>query len=131
MADRVSVNRQELQAFLAENDELVERYQELLEKLGTLRKLNEDLEQKLRFAEQKLSTLKQNLADLSNSPPHLQIETPTTLPQLSQNFADTSISRSQYRHRWTATGRLETRPTRFCLRRRRFHISSQGGTSTP
>ena len=50
MADRVSVNRQELHAFLPENNELVKRYQKLLERLGTLRKLNEDLEEKLRFA---------------------------------------------------------------------------------
>jgi len=48
--DRVSVGRQEFQAFLAENQELVERYQKLLDKLGSLRKLNMDLEEKLRLA---------------------------------------------------------------------------------
>lgn len=50
MPDRVSVGRQEFQAFLAENQELVERYQKLLDKLGSLRKLNMDLEEKLRLA---------------------------------------------------------------------------------
>ena len=31
MSDRVSVDRKEFQAFVAENQELVKRYQELLE----------------------------------------------------------------------------------------------------
>lgn len=57
MSDRVSVDRKEFQAFLAENQELVERYQKLLDKLGSLRNLNKDLEEKLRLAEQKISAL--------------------------------------------------------------------------
>jgi cell division septum initiation protein DivIVA len=61
MADRVSVDRKEFQAFLADNTELVERYQKLLEKLAGLHKLNKDLEEKLRFAEQKLDTLEQKI----------------------------------------------------------------------
>ncbi len=59
MSDRVSVDRREFQAFLSENKELVERYQGLLDKLGTLRKLNKDLEDRLRLAEQKLGSLEQ------------------------------------------------------------------------
>lgn len=59
MSDRVSVDRREFQAFLAENKELVDRYQGLLDKLGTLRKLNKDLEDRLRLAEQKLGSLEQ------------------------------------------------------------------------
>jgi len=53
------VDRREFQAFLAENKELVDRYQGLLDKLGTLRKLNKDLEDRLRLAEQKLGSLEQ------------------------------------------------------------------------
>jgi len=59
VSDRVSVDRREFQAFLAENKELVDRYQGLLDKLGTLRKLNKDLEDRLRLAEQKLGSLEQ------------------------------------------------------------------------
>jgi predicted nucleic acid-binding Zn-ribbon protein len=61
MADRVSVDRKEFQAFLADNTELIERYQRLLEKLAGLHKLNKDLEEKLRFAEQKLDALEQKI----------------------------------------------------------------------
>lgn len=61
MSDRISVNRKEFQAFLAENSELLERYRQLLEKLGGLRKLNKDLEEKLHFADQKLNVLEQKI----------------------------------------------------------------------
>ncbi len=59
MPNRVSVDRQEFQAFLAENQELVERYQKVLDKLGSLRMLNTELEEKLRRAEQRLGLLEQ------------------------------------------------------------------------
>jgi predicted nuclease with TOPRIM domain len=65
MPDRVSIDRKEFQAFVAENRELVQRYQKLLdyqkllEKLDDLRNLNKDLEEKLRRAEQKISSLEQ------------------------------------------------------------------------
>lgn len=59
MSDRVSIDRKEFQAFVAENQELVQRYQKLLEKLDDLRNLNKDLEEKLRLAEQKISSLEQ------------------------------------------------------------------------
>ena len=45
MPDRVSIDRKEFQAFVAENQELVQRNQKLLEKLGDLRNLNKDLEE--------------------------------------------------------------------------------------
>lgn len=57
MSDPVSVDRKELQALLADNKELVERFQELLGKMSSLRKANEELQEKLRLAEQKLSAL--------------------------------------------------------------------------
>ena len=59
MPNRVSVDRQEFQAFLAENQELVERYQKVLDKLGSLRMLNTELEEKLRRADQRLGLLEQ------------------------------------------------------------------------
>jgi len=61
MSDRISVDRQEFQAFLAENTELVKRYQELLGKLDSLRKLNKDLDEKLHSAEQKLNIIEQKI----------------------------------------------------------------------
>jgi hypothetical protein len=39
------------QAFVAENQELVKRYQELLGKLNSLRNINKDLEEKLDLPE--------------------------------------------------------------------------------
>lgn len=62
MVDRVSIDRKEFQAFVAENQELVQRYQKQLEQLGSLRSLNKDLEEKLRLAEQKISSLEQKAA---------------------------------------------------------------------
>jgi len=50
--DRVSVDRKMFQAFVAENEELVKRYQELLGKLNSLRDINKDLQEKLDLAEQ-------------------------------------------------------------------------------
>jgi len=61
MSDRISVDKQEFQAFLAENHELIKRYQELLDKLGSLRKLNKDLEEKLHLAEEKLNIIEQKI----------------------------------------------------------------------
>lgn len=62
MPDRVSIDRKEFQAFVAENQELVQRYQKLLEKVDSIRNLNKDLEEKLRLAEQKISSLEQKAA---------------------------------------------------------------------
>jgi predicted nucleic acid-binding Zn-ribbon protein len=61
MPDRVSVDRKEFESFLAENQELVGRYQELLGELNGLRKINRDLEEKLRLAEQKLAALEKRV----------------------------------------------------------------------
>jgi len=61
MPDRVSVDRQEFQAFLAENKQLVERYQKLVDKMNTLRALNKDLEEKLRLADEKLGSIENRL----------------------------------------------------------------------
>ena len=58
MPDRISIDRKEFQAFVAENQELVQRYQKLLDNLSSL---NKDLEKKLRFAEQKLNSVEQKV----------------------------------------------------------------------
>lgn len=57
MSDRVSVDRKEFQAFVAENQELVKRYQELLDKLNSLREINKDLQGKLDLAERRLDSI--------------------------------------------------------------------------
>ena len=56
MSNRVSVDRKEFQAFVAENQELVKRYQELLDKLNSLREINKDLQEKLDLAERRLDS---------------------------------------------------------------------------
>jgi predicted nucleic acid-binding Zn-ribbon protein len=61
MSDRVSVDRKEFQAFVAENKELVKRYQELLDKLNSLREINKDLQEKLDLAERRLDSLEKKV----------------------------------------------------------------------
>jgi cell division septum initiation protein DivIVA len=61
MPDRVSVDRQEFQTFLAENKQLVERYQKLVDKMNALRALNKDLEEKLHLADEKLGSIENRL----------------------------------------------------------------------
>ena len=50
-SDRVSVNRQEFEAFIEENQQLVERYEKIVEKVAELTKLKEDLEGKIKAVE--------------------------------------------------------------------------------
>ena len=50
-SDRVSVNRREFEAFIQENQQLVERYEKIVERAAQLEKLKEDLEGKLRAVE--------------------------------------------------------------------------------
>lgn len=54
LASRVSIDQDEFQAFLAENKKLMDRYEELLDKLAQVSKLNEELEGKLKTTQQKL-----------------------------------------------------------------------------
>jgi predicted nucleic acid-binding Zn-ribbon protein len=61
MSDRVSVDRKEFQAFVAENQELVKRYQELLDKLNSLREINKDVQEKLDLAERRLDSLEKKV----------------------------------------------------------------------
>jgi predicted nucleic acid-binding Zn-ribbon protein len=61
MSDRISVDRKEFQAFVAENQELVKRCQELHDKLNSLREVNKDLQRKLDLAERKLNFLEKKV----------------------------------------------------------------------
>ena len=61
MPDRVSIDRQEFQAFVAQNQELVKRYQELLDKLNSFRDINKGLQDRLDLAEQKLNSLEKKV----------------------------------------------------------------------
>jgi len=54
MAERVSVDAKEFKAFLAENQQLIERYGKLLDRLEALKKLNRELEDRLRLAQEKI-----------------------------------------------------------------------------
>jgi predicted nucleic acid-binding Zn-ribbon protein len=55
MSERISVDAKEFKAFLAENQQLVERYGKLLDRLESLKKLNGELEERLRLAQEKIS----------------------------------------------------------------------------
>lgn len=61
MSARISLDRQEFQAFLAQNQELLGRYEKLVDQLDGLRKLNKDLDEKLRQAEQKLDQIEHKM----------------------------------------------------------------------
>lgn len=68
MSERVSVNFQEFQAFLAENHQLVERYGKLLDRVTELNKANKELGAKLRLTEEKLNMLEQRMgADIQQA----------------------------------------------------------------
>jgi len=54
--DQISVSRKEFDAFLAENQELVERCERLIEKVDSLTKTSRDLSAKLNVAEQRLAS---------------------------------------------------------------------------
>jgi predicted nucleic acid-binding Zn-ribbon protein len=53
MSERISVDTKEFKAFLAENQQLIERYGKLVDRVHLLNKLNRELEEKLRLAEEK------------------------------------------------------------------------------
>ncbi len=60
--DRVSINRQEFEAFMVENQQLVERCEKLLVKVDSLSKVNKNLEAGLRTAEQKLKLAEEKIS---------------------------------------------------------------------
>lgn len=46
---------------MSENQQLVDRYEKLLDKLSSLTKLNKDLEEKLRLAQEKITLVEQKI----------------------------------------------------------------------
>ena len=61
-SDRVTINQSEFEAFIAENQQLVERCEKLLKKVDEVSKLNKDLEGQLRDAQQKLGGFENRLS---------------------------------------------------------------------
>jgi predicted nucleic acid-binding Zn-ribbon protein len=91
MSERVSVNSQEFQAFLAENKQLVERYGRLLDRVTELNKANKELGAKLRLTQEKLNMLEQRMgADIQQADETLR-EARTTIARLLEE-ADRRLS---------------------------------------
>ena len=59
MSERISVSTKELQGFLADNQQLMERYEKMLNRLTVLDRLNKELEEKQRQTEAKLKLIEQ------------------------------------------------------------------------
>ncbi len=53
MSERVTVNRKEFEAFLAENQTIVERTQKLIEKIDSLNAMNKQLRDELQASKEK------------------------------------------------------------------------------
>lgn len=53
MSERVTVNRKEFEAFLAENQAIVERTQKLIEKIDSLNAINKQLRDELQALKEK------------------------------------------------------------------------------
>lgn len=61
MSERVTINRKEFDAFLSENQALVERSQKLVETIDTLERLNRQLRDELQTSKDKLASMEANL----------------------------------------------------------------------
>jgi predicted nucleic acid-binding Zn-ribbon protein len=61
MSERVSLNRKEFEAFLTENQALVERSQKLIGKIDSLEKLNKQLQDELQISKDKIASMEANL----------------------------------------------------------------------
>ena len=59
MSEKISVSAKEFQGFLADNQQLMERYEKMLNRLTTLDKLNKELQEKQRQTEEKLRLIEQ------------------------------------------------------------------------
>ncbi len=74
---RVSIDRQEFDAFLVENQHLVERLEKLLQKVDALKSLNKSLEERLRAMEQKTAlTQEKGTTDLRGADETLRMSRP-------------------------------------------------------
>jgi len=61
MSERVTISRKEFEAFLSENQALVERSQKLVETIDTLERLNRQLRDELQTSKEKLESMEANL----------------------------------------------------------------------
>ncbi|HMK83423.1 MAG TPA: hypothetical protein VK503_06875 [Candidatus Bathyarchaeia archaeon] len=61
MSERVTINRKEFEAFVSENQALVERSQKLVETIDTLERLNKQLRDELQISKEKLESMEANL----------------------------------------------------------------------
>jgi len=61
MSERVTINRKEFEAFLTENQALIERSQKLVEKIDTLERLNRQLRDELQTSKEKIETMEANV----------------------------------------------------------------------
>ena len=61
LSERITLNRKEFEAFLAENQKLLERSESLIQTLAALETTNNQLRQELQAAKESLNTLKAEL----------------------------------------------------------------------
>jgi predicted nucleic acid-binding Zn-ribbon protein len=57
MSERVTVDRKEFEAFLSDNQALLERSQKLIEKIDSLEKMDRQLREELKASKEKLESL--------------------------------------------------------------------------
>ena len=57
MSERVTVDRKEFEAFLSDNQALLERSQKLIERIDALEKINRQLRDELKTSKEKLESL--------------------------------------------------------------------------
>jgi len=62
MRERISVDAEEFKAFLAENHQLLQRYEKLLDRATALENRNKELEEKLRLAEERQVMMENQIA---------------------------------------------------------------------
>jgi len=61
MSERVTISRKEFEAFLSENQALIERSQKLVETIDTLERLNRQLRDELQISNERLESMEANL----------------------------------------------------------------------
>jgi len=61
MSERVTVDRREFEAFLSDNQALLERSQKLIEKIDALEKMNRQLREELKITKEKLDALESTM----------------------------------------------------------------------
>ena len=66
MSERVTVDRKEFEAFLSDNQALLERSQKLIERIDTLEKMVRQLRDELKASKEKLASLEAS-ANISKS----------------------------------------------------------------